>query len=179
MFGLSSTARAQGKRAARGRGFAGPAARLLLLAFCCAFACRERISLPRPPSGTSAGGVMAGGFGGAPARLNGAAGDAGLEHGGGEGGSSGASASEPALLEACPERPAPTSCRISGDSTHGVRLLGTLLEPRVTRLRGVLDIDEAGNIRCAACDCGDAGPALVIDCPGLVIAPGLINLHDH
>jgi cytosine/adenosine deaminase-related metal-dependent hydrolase len=58
-------------------------------------------------------------------------------------------------------------------------LFGTLLEPRVTRRRAVLDIDEAGNIRCAACDCGDAGEALVIDCPGLVIAPGLINLHDH
>jgi cytosine/adenosine deaminase-related metal-dependent hydrolase len=58
-------------------------------------------------------------------------------------------------------------------------LVGTLLEPRVTRRRAVLDIDEAGNIRCAACDCGDPGEALVIDCPGLVIAPGLINLHDH
>jgi cytosine/adenosine deaminase-related metal-dependent hydrolase len=77
------------------------------------------------------------------------------------------------------ERRVPTSCSISGDSSRGVRLLGTLLQPTATRVGGVLDIDADGNIRCAACDCGDAGDALVIDCPGLVIAPGFINLHEH
>lgn len=58
-------------------------------------------------------------------------------------------------------------------------MIGTLLEPLVTRERGTLDLDADGNIRCAACDCGAAGDALVIDCPGLVVSPGFINLHDH
>ena len=68
---------------------------------------------------------------------------------------------------------------MSGDSRRGVRLIGTLLEPLATRERGTLDLDAEGNIRCAACDCGGAGEALVIDCPDLVISPGFINLHDH
>jgi cytosine/adenosine deaminase-related metal-dependent hydrolase len=182
IFGFACTALAESKRATwRGR-LAGPAARLLLLGFCGIFGCRERIALPAPPDDPApTGGASARDFDGAAAQATSAGGDgAGLD---GEAGEAGASSRPPRSnqprLEACPRRRAPSSCRISGDSTHGVRLLGTLLERRVTRLGGVLDVDEAGNIRCAACDCGDAGQALVIDCPRLVIAPGLINLHDH
>jgi cytosine/adenosine deaminase-related metal-dependent hydrolase len=54
-----------------------------------------------------------------------------------------------------------------------------LLEPLVTRVRGVLALDAAGSISCAACDCGDDDGALVIDCPDLVLSPGFLNLHDH
>jgi Amidohydrolase family len=68
---------------------------------------------------------------------------------------------------------------VHGDSRKGVRVVGTLLEPLVTRARGVLALDAAGNIACAACDCGDDAGALVIDCPDLVISPGFVNLHDH
>ena len=67
----------------------------------------------------------------------------------------------------------------TGGTFWYVRLVGTLLEPLVTREHGTLDLDADGNIRCAACDCGPAGDALVIDCPDLVISPGFINLHDH
>lgn len=84
----------------------------------------------------------------------------------------------PPLVE-CPRRKSPASCRVTGDSTRGVRLIGTLLEPQLARQGGMLDLDPSGIIRCAACDCGDAGDRLVIDCPGLVITPGFINLHDH
>lgn len=82
-------------------------------------------------------------------------------------------------LVTCPRAPAPTSCSLTGDSSKGVRLIGTLLEPLVTRARGVLALDAGGNIQCAACDCGDDDGALVIDCPDLVVSPGLVNLHDH
>lgn len=84
-----------------------------------------------------------------------------------------------AVVQACPEREPPTSCQLSGDSTKGVRLLGTLLEPLGAREGGVLHLDANGNIGCVDCDCGDPRGALVIDCPGLIIAPGFINLHDH
>ena len=79
----------------------------------------------------------------------------------------------------CARPAAPDACSSRGDSRRGVRLIGTLLEPLVVRERGVLDLDADGNIRCTACDCGDDGGALVIDCPNLVISPGLVNLHDH
>jgi imidazolonepropionase-like amidohydrolase len=82
-------------------------------------------------------------------------------------------------LVTCSGNPAPETCSVRGDSRQGVRVIGTLLEPLVTRARGVLDLDPAGNIRCAACDCGDDGGALVIDCPRLVVSPGFVNLHDH
>ena len=88
------------------------------------------------------------------------------------------SAEQPPVLT-CPERRPATRCQMRGNSTHGVRIVGTLLEPWLTRRDGVLDLDAAGDVRCAGCDCGEAGDALVIDCPGLVISPGFINLHDH
>lgn len=44
-----------------------------------------------------------------------------------------------------------------------------------------MDLDAGGNILCVGCDCDepeDEGK-LVLSCPDWVIAPGLINLHDH
>ena len=150
--------------------------------------CRDPVSLGPPDS---AGG---GGDSGAAGTLNDASGgEAPLPTEGGRAGApakndaTGAAgadtASDPIASPRPPvvtcERQVPKICQVSGDSAHGVRLLGTLLEPAATRVGGMLDLDADGNIRCAACDCGDAGDALVIDCPGLVIAPGFINLHDH
>lgn len=80
---------------------------------------------------------------------------------------------------ACGGRKRPHACRVSGDSAAGVRLIGTLLEPRALRVDGVLDLDASGNIACVGCDCGDPGEKLVIDCPDVVVSPGLVNLHEH
>jgi cytosine/adenosine deaminase-related metal-dependent hydrolase len=82
-------------------------------------------------------------------------------------------------LVVCSDQPAPQVCSIGGDSRRGLRVKGTLLEPLVTRARGVLALDAQGDVSCAACDCGDDDGALVIDCPDLVISPGFVNLHDH
>jgi imidazolonepropionase-like amidohydrolase len=68
---------------------------------------------------------------------------------------------------------------LHGSSAYGLRLVGTLLEPHETLVDGVLDLDASGDIRCVGCDCGDAGGALVIDCPRLVVSPSFINLHEH
>ncbi|HYP89036.1 MAG TPA: hypothetical protein VEQ59_12795, partial [Polyangiaceae bacterium] len=92
--------------------------------------------------------------------------------------SSGSAPPQPPVV-ACPARPRAETCRVHGDSARGVRIIGTLLEPRQVRTDGVLALDAAGNIACADCDCGDAGGALVIDCPGVVVSPGFVNLHDH
>lgn len=79
----------------------------------------------------------------------------------------------------CGKREEPAACRISGDPRRGFRLHGTLLLPDAVRSRATLDVDAAGIIRCADCDCGEPGDALVIDCPGLIVSPGMLNLHDH
>lgn len=98
----------------------------------------------------------------------------------GEGGDAGApllAVTRPPVV-ACGTRPL-TLCEARGDSALGVRLLGTVLTPQAALVGGSLDLDANGNVRCAACDCGDDAGALVVSCPGLVIAPGFINLHDH
>lgn len=163
------------------------------LALCCTaavFGCRERIALPnRKQSGEAPNG--AGAAGEAPVTLRaegGAAGDASRFGASGEKPAAGADSrggaratsgsTRPPLLQ-CPGRVAPAACQVSGDSAEGVRVFGTLLTPGAVLAGGVLDLDAAGNVRCAACDCGGAGGALVIDCPGLVVTPGFINLHDH
>jgi len=60
-----------------------------------------------------------------------------------------------------------------------VRIVGTLLRPTGATRDGALDLDPQGNITCVGCDCGDERGALLIDCPGVVVSPGLVNLHDH
>jgi hypothetical protein len=127
---------------------------------------------PAAPLGATGG--RKSGFAAGPGDAGGVAGEVAALGGNGE--SPGA---PPAEVMACPPRTVPETCQMSGDSSKGVRLLGTLLEPLGPRLGGMLDLDAQGNIACAACDCGDTRGALVIDCPDLVIAPGFINLHDH
>ena len=163
-----------------------------LLALSLAFACRERVRLetaPDPDPATAAPAAE----GGAVATFDesrgdrAAGGNAGESTGtfaspGGEaGGDAGRALASPRPpLVTCPDNPPPKACTARGDSRKGVRLIGTLLEPLVTRARGVLALDADGTISCAACDCGDDDDgALVIDCPGLVISPGFVNLHDH
>jgi cytosine/adenosine deaminase-related metal-dependent hydrolase len=168
-------------RASRGAGLAGRLAQLLVIAVCSVFGCRERVSWPVYPDDPAAAGVTARGLGGE--TQGGRAGNDGADeptagHAGDDGKATTDETRQPPVM-LCPGREAPERCRALGDSAHGVRIIGTLLEPGITRQRAVLDLDRDGLVRCAACDCGDAGQALVIDCPALVVSPGLINLHDH
>jgi cytosine/adenosine deaminase-related metal-dependent hydrolase len=145
----------------------------LVLATLAMIACRTRISGPSYSAGGTRDTAEVVANGG-----NGASSGSTAEQGR-EAGQPGIAPGVTGAVE-CAEREVPTRCRLTGSSRHGVRLLGTLLEPGgVVRRRGTLDLDPHGAIRCAACDCGDAGEALVIDCPGLLVSPGLINLHDH
>lgn len=89
------------------------------------------------------------------------------------------SAGQSPPVTGCAERERPRTCEVSGDSALGVRLIGTLLGPGGALSAGVLDLDASGNIRCVGCDCGSARGALVVDCPNVVVSPGLVNLHDH
>jgi cytosine/adenosine deaminase-related metal-dependent hydrolase len=156
------------------------------LALSLLFACRERVQLPAdesepPRSAPSTGGRAASPLteaegGQADATIAGSSATAGA-NAAGDTSQPGASPRPPIVT--CPQNPAPQACTAHGDSRRGVRIKGTLLEPLVTRERGVLALDANGNISCAACDCGDAGGALVIDCPDLVVSPGFVNLHDH
>lgn len=126
-------------------------------------------------------GAVARGFGGetqGEGASSGGLGEPATGHAGADGKAVTDEARQPPVM-LCPGRDAPERCSALGDSAHGVRIIGTLLEPGITRKRAVLDLNRDGFVRCAACDCGDAGQALVIDCPALVLSPGLINLHDH
>jgi cytosine/adenosine deaminase-related metal-dependent hydrolase len=179
----TSTALLPAVRAARDGRPTGRLAQLLLVAVCGVFGCRDRVTAPVYLSDAAAGAAFLPAFedepdvgqsaegGGGAVLTSGSAGEGG-------GPAQSAAASEPPVM-ICPGRELAEHCSVAGESTHGVRIIGTLLEPAITRQLAVLDIDAAGIIRCAGCDCGDAGAALVIDCPGLVISPGLINLHDH
>lgn len=182
----TSSALPRTKRVARRAKAAGRVARLLLFLVCCVFGCRERIRVPAEVRGPDADAVAAGSAasGSEPGRATAGAGDgAGAPEAPAAAGAGGDSVAPPGAqqpqVEVCRQRRAARACRFSGDSRRGVRIIGTLLESRRTRQHAVLDLDADGNIRCAACDCGAAGDALVVDCPGLVIAPGFINLHDH
>lgn len=182
----SSSALPQSLRAGRRARSSGRLARLLVLYLAAFSGCRERIELGPRSNATGAGGARpspasdvaaAGADAGAPLESP-AGGGTALPGDGSEAGTAGAPAARsPAVIEC--ERTPVDGCRVDGDSTQGVRLIGTLLEPLVTRERGVLDIDPKGVIRCVGCDCGDAAGALVIDCPDLIVSPGFINLHDH
>jgi hypothetical protein len=181
-MGGTCTALPAAVRATRGAGLAGRLAQLLTIAVCSVFGCRERVTAPVYAADPFAAGAPALGFGGEVSHGRANSGDGGQPAGGQvgapEAGAPSDDARQPPVM-LCPGREAPERCSAVGDSARGVRIIGTLLEPSVTRKRGVLDLDSEGFIRCAACDCGDAGQALVVDCPELVVSPGLINLHDH
>ncbi|MBI2390935.1 MAG: amidohydrolase family protein [Deltaproteobacteria bacterium] len=76
------------------------------------------------------------------------------------------------------DAPAATSpCVVTSKGTAGVMLTGTLLLPTGEPSPGSVLVDAAGKIACVgACT---AGEATVLTCDGAVIAPGLINAHDH
>jgi cysteine-rich repeat protein len=66
---------------------------------------------------------------------------------------------------------------------NGAKLItGTVLTPGKVWRGGHVLVDATGTISCTGCDCSadpDAAGATVVDCPGGVISPGLINPHDH
>lgn len=68
----------------------------------------------------------------------------------------------------------------SADS--GLLLRGTVLAPQGVISAGEVLIDQQGILRCVASDCSGhiafEGSTLV-DCPGAVVSPALINAHDH
>ena len=72
-------------------------------------------------------------------------------------------------------------CAVTSGS--GAKLItGTVLTPGKVWRGGHVLVDDAGAIACTGCDCSAdpiASGATVIDCPGGVISPGLINAHDH
>jgi cytosine/adenosine deaminase-related metal-dependent hydrolase len=181
-IGASFSARAS---FTRGRGHAGRLARRWLLLLGLVLGCRERLQLPPQEGNLGANGEprTSAGSGLAPAEgTTGESGAGGASEAASAGASAGADAGHDSArppLVLCPDNPAPKTCHIDGDSRRGVRVKGTLLEPLVTRVRGVLALSAEGNVSCAACDCGDDDGALVIDCPDLVVTPGFVNLHDH
>jgi hypothetical protein len=82
---------------------------------------------------------------------------------------------------AAPVSPVAGRCEVeSGDANLVVR--SNFATPDVLYQNGELLIDDAGIIQCAACDCsGTAGydDATVLNCPQVLVTPGLINSHEH
>jgi hypothetical protein len=78
--------------------------------------------------------------------------------------------------EEAPHEPV-TECSVRGGGSALV-LRGTLLTPATVYERGAVRIDADGIIECAGCDCA-TDDARVVDCGDSVIAPGLVNPHDH
>jgi cysteine-rich repeat protein len=81
-----------------------------------------------------------------------------------------------------------TTCRVVTPLPSGVcdvtagdgskLIVGTVLTPGKVWRGGHVLVDATGAITCTGCNC-PAPTATVIDCPGGVISPGLINAHDH
>ncbi len=73
------------------------------------------------------------------------------------------------------------ACSITKEGTAGLVLKGRVLAP-AGPLDGEVLVAAAGTITCADASCA-ASPgyadATVVACTGVVIAPGLINAHDH
>lgn len=74
------------------------------------------------------------------------------------------------------------ACKVKPLSAAGKGLLitATVLAPDGVLEGGQVLIDGGGQIVCVGCDCSaQAAGARVLDCPGGVVSPGLINPHDH
>lgn len=78
--------------------------------------------------------------------------------------------------------PIPTGdvCSVTRKGTAGVVIKGTLLLPEGEPTAGEVAVDGTGKITCVGPACADGAPnATVLDCPGGVISPALVNAHDH
>jgi cysteine-rich repeat protein len=77
--------------------------------------------------------------------------------------------------------PDPMVCTVTAGNAAKL-ITGTILTPGKVWRGGHVLLDTTGAIACVGCDCaGDAaaGGATLLDCPGAVVSPGLINVHDH
>ncbi|MBI5495315.1 MAG: amidohydrolase family protein [Deltaproteobacteria bacterium] len=75
-----------------------------------------------------------------------------------------------------------TTCTTTAGTNSWLLLEGNVLQTQGALKGGQVLVDNAGLIRCAACDCSaepGAAAATRIRCADGVIAPGLINAHDH
>jgi cytosine/adenosine deaminase-related metal-dependent hydrolase len=76
----------------------------------------------------------------------------------------------------CGELTPSDGCQVTAGGAALV-LEGDVLAPGVVYRGGAVRV-EAGIIRCVGCDC-DRSDATLVTCPDAVIAPGLVNPHDH
>ncbi len=64
--------------------------------------------------------------------------------------------------------------------SQGLLVRATILTADEAITDGSVAVAADGRIACVGCDCAAALPdPTVITCPGVVVSPGLINLHDH
>ncbi|MEZ4402259.1 MAG: lamin tail domain-containing protein [Kofleriaceae bacterium] len=80
--------------------------------------------------------------------------------------------------DAGPDAPPATAvCTVTPGSAAKL-LKGTVLTPTGPLTPGEVRVDATGGITCVGASCAQGGET-VLDCPGGVISPGLINTHDH
>lgn len=85
----------------------------------------------------------------------------------------------------CANDPIATSsdtCSVTRGAGDGLVLRGDIVAPEGLLKNGHILVGGAGKIVCTGCDCSqEAGfvDATVVACPTGVIAPGLINAHEH
>lgn len=69
-------------------------------------------------------------------------------------------------------------CTVSGQGTR-LLLRGNLVSDGRLYVGGTLAVAADGRIQSAGCERPQAADATVLDCPGALVSPGLINLHEH
>ncbi len=70
------------------------------------------------------------------------------------------------------------ACTLSGSGTRMV-VRANLISGQRLYIGGQLLLDANGLVEAAGCDLPAAPDAVVLDCPGALVSPGLINLHEH